>query len=69
MMFPADQQQVVGVGAATVLPMDQVMHFEAERGITARDPTHAMVTLLNDGAGTGWDDVLGTPNRYREAVV
>jgi len=69
MMFPAHKQQVVGVGAAAVFPMDQVVHFEAERGVTARNPTHAMITMLNDGAGAGGYDVLGTPNRHRQAVV
>ena len=53
MMFAAHKQQVVGVGPAAVFPMNQVVHFKAERGITARDPTHAMITVFNDGAGAG----------------
>ena len=69
MMFAADEQQVVGVGAAAVLPMDQVVHFEAERGVTARDPTRAVVAVFNDGAGAGGDDVLGAPNRHRQPVL
>ena len=69
MMFAAHQQQVVGVGPAAVFPMNQVVHFKAERRITARNPTHAMITMLNDGAGPGRYDVLGTTNRHRQAVV
>ena len=69
MMFAAHEQQVVGVGAAAVLPMDQVVHFEAERGVTARNPTRPMIAMLDDGAGAGGDDVLGAPNRYRQPVL
>ena len=69
MMFAAHKQQVVGVGPAAMFPMNQVMHFKTERGVTARDPTHAMITVFNDGAGAGGYDVLGTTNRHWQAVV
>ena len=49
--------------------MDQVVHFESERGVTTRNPTRAVIAMLDDGAGAGGDDVLGAPNRYRQPVL
>ena len=42
--------------------MNQMMYFEPECRVAARNPTCAVVAMLNRGAGAGRHHILGATN-------
>jgi hypothetical protein len=67
MVLGAQTEQVGGIRAAAAGPVDDVMCFDDTIAVTARN-TAAAVTVFDEATGAVGHDVLGSPNRHRDAV-
>lgn len=67
MVHPAQREQVVGGGEATVLPVPDVVHLEAVPLLAPRHGTSA-VAVLDESPDPSADDALEPPDVHRDAI-